>query len=152
DVDTLIKNFFANYFGQYSEDMLKIFNSLRTWFQYLKDEKAWATPGDVLSSKGGKEFWPYGVLDNWLTMYDDVFVKLEEIKDDFPAQYKTYYDRVWREAFSVQYMMRDMYNTKLSKSRSNELATSVCDAIDYFKFSNLGEGKTLLGLREAWLG
>ena len=153
DMNALIADFFENYFGDYSEDMFEIFNSLRTWMRYIESELGWGGGSSILSSSMfNTKYWPFGIINNWVEMYDRVFERLDEIKQDYPEQYETYYDRISMEAASPQYWLVNNYKSNLSQERYTKIATMLCDTVDKMQINRIAEGKPSADLRANLLG
>ena len=153
DMNTLITDFFENYFGDYSDEMREIFNSLRTWMRYIESEKNWGGSSCILSdSMHDNEFWPFGIVNNWVEMYDRVFELLDEIKQDYPTQYEIYYNRISLEAASPQYMIVTKYKAQLSTERYTQIAMRLCNTVDTMQINLVGEHASSADLRANLLG
>lgn len=153
NVNDLINDFFANFYGDYGDEMLAIFNSTRTWMKYIEEELGWGGAGCILSGLDRKEeWWPYGILDNWINMYDAILEDLEEIKETSPETYKTYYGRISLESASPKYLMAKRHKAKLSSERLNKLVDELCSVVEQMNITGIAETATSENLRESLLG
>jgi hypothetical protein len=153
NMQELIENFFENYYGIASEEMLGLFNEMRVWMNYLKTEMDWAGGNSCLSSNlSNAEYWPRGVLQGWINEYDKIYEKLEVLKQDGVEEYEKYYYRVALEEMSPKYMLVTLHTVYLSKDVLEKHVSELEFLIDTLQVDRVAEHKSSNGLREAIIG
>ncbi len=125
--DELIDKFFTNYYKDASAVMKRLFDEENTYFAYLAEKHGYN--GKVSYTESNfiiEEYWPKGLLENWLSLIDEAYKKIERYKQDDPALYEKLHDRINLESLSFRYMQIKLYKLLYSDVDSQRM-------IDTFK-------------------
>ena len=110
DQNELINNFFTNYYKDASSVMKQIFDEENTWFAYLAEKHGYT--GKVSYVENNlviEEYWPKGLLENWLALIDEAYKKIEHYKTSDPVLYEKLRDRITLESITFRYMQIQLY-------------------------------------------
>lgn len=153
DIDRCIRNYFNNVYGEASEAMTEIFNAQRMWFTYLQTQTDYAGSSCVLSSlMQNPKYWPQGILESWINMYDNAYKAIESIKETNEKLYQKYYDAINLESLSPRYLLLSNYGTNLSSSLRKDMVDELYQDVEYFGIYSLAEGVSTQNLKESLLG
>jgi hypothetical protein len=114
DVNELTEDFFANYFKVAAEPMLEAFNMEQNHLAKVGMTMEDVTDLTIGSDNTKKEMlkeeaWPDNFLQQLLAKFDEAFKAIEVYKTSNPALYKTLYDRINLETFSIRYLRIEIY-------------------------------------------
>ncbi|MFA7435599.1 MAG: DUF4838 domain-containing protein [Bacilli bacterium] len=108
DLDTLVDDFFTNYFKDSKPAMSKYYKSYRVWHAHLANE--FNVPGYVSSKVMKKaEYFPRGLLLEWLSYIDEAYDEIKHLESTEVATYKTLYNRITLESLSIRYLLIELY-------------------------------------------
>lgn len=117
--DELISNFFTNYYKDAAPVMKQLFDEENTWMAYLAERYGYN--GKVSYTESNlviEEFWPKGLLENWLSLIDEAYKKIEPYKKSDPILYEKLRDRINLESISFRYMQIHLYKLLYSDTDS----------------------------------
>ena len=144
DKTRLVEDFFANYFVDASQVMLKIFNEQNTWFAYLAEHHAYT--GETGGTKNmllKPELWPQGMIEGWLKDFDKAYALLEPLRDTNLSLYNTLSDRITLESISFRYIQYELYGTYYSESETNQMRESLNKDCKRLGISHIAELREL---------
>ena len=131
DVDTLVNNFFINYYKDAAKPMRDMYEFYTTYLDYLANEKGY--DGDVGAGVAMKntKYWPWGVLEKFLSYIDKAYEAIAPLKNsDYDLYYKLYV-RIKRESLSFRYLQLSLYPQRYNINEISELkATLRSDCIE----------------------
>lgn len=108
--DELINNFFDNYFKDASAVMKQLFDEENTWFAYLAEKYGYNGKVSYIDSNLViEEFWPKGLLENWLALIDEAYQKIAHYQKSDPVLYEKLKDRINLESLTFRYMQIHLY-------------------------------------------
>ena len=112
DVEKLTDNFFEAVYGEAAAPMRKIYDDYRLLAAYNDEDhgevKAWDQ--SIYSQTMLKaEYYPKGVLVDWLDRIDECYKAIEPLKKSNPAQYDLYYNNILAESIFVRYIYAYIY-------------------------------------------
>ena len=107
DVNELIDNFFEGYFGVAAEPMRKLFDELRARFSYIENDLNIAMY--IYVDLKNKNFWPEGLLVQWLGYIDDAYAAIEPLKEKDENTYYLIKDRLLLEGISYRFLLIHLY-------------------------------------------
>lgn len=107
DLNELIDNFFENYFGLASKPMRQLFEELRARFSYIENDLNITMY--IYVTLENKDFWPEGLLVQWLDYIEDAYKAIEAIKETDEDTYYLIKDRLLLEGISYRYLLIDLY-------------------------------------------
>lgn len=115
--EDLAYDFMEHYYGPASDAIKDYYNSVRAHYHYLEQNNA--ASGTVFFLLDDKNIWPIGVVNDFLSCFDDAFTALEPLKETDPDRYQVLYSRVQKERLSPIYMMLSYYIDQLSDEEKN---------------------------------
>ena len=107
DLNELINNFFEGYFGVAAKPMKKLFEELRARFSYIENDLKIAMY--IYVDLKNKNFWPEGLLTQWLGYIDDAYAAIEPLKDTDETLYYLIKDRILLEGMSYRFLLIHLY-------------------------------------------
>ena len=141
DINELIDNFFENYFGEANEPMRKIFDAVRTRMAYIENELHIAMY--VYVKLENTNFWPKGLLQQWLRYIDEAYEAIESVKNEDEELYAKLYDRIMLEGISYRWLLIELYGTTTyNEERLLEEKLSFKQDCAYLKVTNYAESWT----------
>lgn len=108
DVGKLTEQFFENYFGEASEEMMNFYQSYRVHARYTI-ENVYSAGLSVYMPLNDQRYWPKNMLDKWLGYVNDALDAIEHYKRVDEQLYQNYYDRITMERVSLYYLMVELY-------------------------------------------
>ena len=116
NVGELTDKFFKNFYGEYAEDMRKIFNDVCAYTTYLKNyqvdyDGVFSTHNVMMKEK----LWKKQVLMGWYEKYTQI---LERIEDDYryePQKRDLLYRHVALERLSPMYLLVELYSYNMEE-------------------------------------
>lgn len=143
DINELINRFFNAYFGEAAEDMLKFFNSVRSFFKYQQNELGLYTGmKPVQGIIEDKKFWPKPIIDLWQGYVEDALKKIETIKSTDSERYATLYKHIVCERIFLDYVYIQFYGTNLGSSLPEYIDRIIAD-IELNGINRVGEGRRI---------
>ena len=127
--------FFANYYKSASTTMRQLFDEYSSHFAMLIAENNLRGQGGVLDINEQK-FWPKGLLDRWMRMFDKAFSDIEYLKESDPALYDTLERRIRLDSISLRYLCETLYGADTNVYVGN--GNSIIDDLHDFGISYLG--------------
>lgn len=111
NVQVLKENFFANYYDDASEWLMKYLDELLLLQRYNADK--YDLIGSVGEEKTLAKYWPQAVLEKWLSYFEKAFEAIEKYKTTDIDYYNTLYKRVRLEQLSVLYLSIQLYGEQM---------------------------------------
>lgn len=136
DYDALIRDFFANYYKEAGDTMLRLFNHLRVWENYMEDSLGYN--GNKFNSSLNQKYWPKNVLDGFLAEIDRAYADIEPLKISDPEKYEKLYWRINRESITFRYALINLYagnytQSELLRMKTEFRADAESIGINYYK-------------------
>jgi len=144
DYNTLIDDYFENYYGFAGDVMKKFFND---WMIVTQRDNG--RGGDIVTCT--KEMYPFAILKRWIDYLDEAVEIIE--KNYTGKKAENYINAIDTEKVSVYYTMlqfhSDMYSpTDLLNFRKE--FKRICEKVGIYYISQTGEGTPLSGLYSQW--
>ena len=126
DQTVLIDNFFLNYYKDAAATMKRLFDEENTWFAYLAEHKGYdGNVGYTYSMLLKEDFWPRGLLENWLALIDQAYKDIEPLKVSNPSLHAELTNRIKMESITFRFMQVEMYSVFYSESQVEEMKASL---------------------------
>lgn len=148
DYNTLVDNFFENYFGKKDGAMRKFYEELRTWLVYL--DKEGLIGGKCSDSGDSSEFWPIGLLRQWMNYIDEAYEEIKPLQTSDPERYEQIADRINLESLMPRYMLISYYLLMFSSGEQQEMKQSFKSDCERLGVNKLSEGSDLSTLTGKW--
>ena len=146
DFDSLVNDYFANYFRQAAEPMLEYFESFRTWMQIAREELGMSSSCrlDIYS----REYFPKQVLLQWLGYIEEAYAAIQPVQNSDPALYTRLYDRITEESIAIRYHLIDFYGNTYNSSDNMDMKVAFKRDADALGFVYLSEAYLGITLNE----
>ena len=110
DVNSLIDDFFAKYFGKVGDKMFKEFEEMRVYLAYLKEYKS-GYDGVMVNQNYPLDanLWSKPFLLKWYNGLTEIIEELDEYYVKGSTDYNTYYKRIINERLSPLWMLINLY-------------------------------------------
>ncbi|MBQ4098928.1 MAG: DUF4838 domain-containing protein [Clostridia bacterium] len=126
--EDLLDRFFTNYYKGASEAMRKLFDAEQTWFAYLAEHKAYTGEiGYTKSTLFKEDYWPRGLIENWLDIIDEAYKAIEELQVTNPSLHETLHDRITYESLAFRFIQLEMYSVYYSDNELQRMKKSFRD-------------------------
>lgn len=147
--ESLVNEFFSNYFHAGSTAMKKYFESYRSWTLYAYNELSMSKDinGAGIASS---EYWPKGTAKQWLGYIEEAYEDIEYLKLTDPETYQRAYDHITIESLTPRYILIQFYGA--SYSADELVAMKKAFKEDCYKYNVLrySEGGTVETLFSDW--
>ncbi len=133
DYQTLIDNWFENYFKAAATPMRKIFDGYRSWMKHLMDTTDVALTTGVPYMRA--EDWPKQLLCQWEGNINEAYASIEYLKQIDEGLYEKLYDRICLESIWIRFQLIDMHANKMTDAESLERKLSFKKDADRLGFT-----------------
>ena len=131
DFDTLVTNFFKNYYKDAAEEMLDVFNTYRAFSRYQLD--VLGMPSGLYADVTNTKYWPKGALDTILGKIDEAYKAIESLKESNYNLYTTLYNRICTESLSYRkydlVLYASSYQSSVATALKNQFKAD-CDRLN----------------------
>ncbi len=146
NVDTLIDDFFKNYYKQAAGPMREYFDSLTAYCALLRDTVQ-GYSGVCSSNMNQAKYWQQGVLEQWLHLLDKAYEAIEPLKSTDKELYNELYARINYDTMSPRFLLLSHHAKTAFKSDiefQEELASLKADAASHgcVYWADFGGGQT----------
>lgn len=144
----LIERFFTNYYKDAGNTMLKLFNNLRAWYEYMEEELGYS--GHIYETSKSVEYWPYNLLNSFLVDIEEAYADIQYLETKDPLLYKTLYDRICVESLSFRYLILQLYPSNYKLSELKQLRAEFRQDADRLNVTKYREGGQMSDLYVEW--
>ena len=144
----LIEKFFMNYYKDAGNTMLKLFNKLRAWYDYMENDLRYS--GHIFETSRSIEYWPKSVIDEFLKDIDKAYADIQYLEEKDPLLYKTLYDRICLESISFRYLLLQLYPSQYKQSELKQLRMEFRTDADRLNISKYREAAQMSDLYAEW--
>ena len=149
-VNSLIEKFFEGYFGEASEEMLKVFNELRLHIEDLRGQEIYGCVMSCYQPMLKTEMWPQSILENFRNGTQAALDNIAYLRDENPERYEDIKYRILCEKLSFSYLLITLYQGEYSAEDLLEMKLEVKDVTNKLGIVHLGEGGTVQTLLKTW--
>ncbi|HKL60848.1 MAG TPA: DUF4838 domain-containing protein [Acholeplasma sp.] len=124
DMNTLIDEFFVNYFKDAAAPMMDYFKSYRAWYAYIAAEEGftgYVTETVLLQ----RNYFPQGILNEWMGYLNEAQEVIKPLEKTDPALYKLLNDRILLETISIRYLTIELYSIYYSTEENEMMLTTL---------------------------
>lgn len=123
-VDEIAYEFIDFYYAPVAEEFKEYYRTLKQWQAYQIDVLGLRVT--IMSANyGNSEYWPYEVLNTFMTKIDAMIEKLEKLGAKNPDIYDKYFDRINIEKWWVTFIMCDSYKKYFTDTQFAEMAAMI---------------------------
>ena len=144
DLNALINDYFANYFGPAASGVRQYFDELRAHWAYLEQEMGFF--GNTYLESHEREYWPDTLLKRWEGYIGEALAALESIKDTDRNAYNMYRNNVLLESISVRFLLLDLWASAYGDAELTTLRNAFredCAALGLTRYSEHADLSTL---------
>lgn len=150
DMEELIDEFFKGYYGPGAEAMREWFDSYRAHAAVLEQKGFYNGTSSIFYQALRDDFWPKGLLDNWLALSQKAREQISALKETDPESWKIYDANVRIEQISPYYMLATMYANSLSEELLSEYRYKFCSYTSEFNIDYISEYTPIGGIYKEW--
>ena len=115
NMNDLVEDFMGNYYKDASEDMLRFYNGLRSWFDLsAKTSKRYSY--SYGSNFSGSNAWPRELLYSWKRIFASAYEKIARYEQDDPEMYDKLFYRIQREELQIDYLLLRCYSSEFGNN------------------------------------
>ncbi|GHV00718.1 hypothetical protein FACS1894211_08700 [Clostridia bacterium] len=146
--NALVDAFFTQYYKDAAPGVRKYFDSLRSWYAYLENEKS--ISGAIFADLDKAEYWPKNKLDQWQGYLGEAYAAIEPLKTSDPLLYKTLFLRIQKESLSIRYLLIALYGNLYSQQTLLQMKLDFkADALTH-KISHISESVLISDVYVRW--
>lgn len=109
NMEELLDDFFANYYGAAGETLRTIFEEERQWMAIIYSQQDLS--GRIQDDLVNAEYWSYSQLKDILKQFEQAYEDIEKYRENDIEQYKVLYDRITMETLQSRFLMIQLYGT-----------------------------------------
>ncbi len=146
DYNTLVDNFFENYYGVKDGAMRKFYEDLRTYLAYLDAEELLG--GKTSETGVGASYWPLQLVQQWMGYVDEAYAEIEYLKDVDLDRYNKMHDHITLESLMPRYMLLSYYLSRFTSDEQAQMKESFkadCIKLNLTKLSESSDISKLIG-------
>ncbi len=120
----IVDDFFANYFRDAKEVMLKYFYELQDQLSYIEETYPTDVNGTIYNNIAQSRFWPKKLLDRWVGYIDEGIEAIAPLAKSNQSLYQTIYDNLTLESVFPRYALLEHYSGTYSSSELQSARSS----------------------------
>lgn len=135
DYNQLVANFIQHYYGEGAADISRLYNFIRTYYEYLEEVKG--LNGTIYYEHGeDSTFWPMEVIDTMLRYCDSALESIQPLKESNPSRFTVLNNRIRRERLMPIFLMFKHYINEVPFDKREEYYN---DMVVYTRMFNISE-------------
>ena len=150
NMNELLDEFFAGYFGEAAAPMRKWFDAQRLHIEYLKEYKNYGGTQSIYQNIIREDFWPKGMLLNFLGYTEEAIKAIEPLKTVEPERYQVLYDNITRERVSLYYLLVTLYEYNTTEDQIALYKQNFKEDTVRLGFTDLAENHRIEEIYEMW--
>lgn len=112
NMNELMDDFFANYYGEAGDTMRSIFDAEREWLIHVYQDLG--ASGKISDDLLSTDYWSYPLLEEWMDKIDQAYEDVAGLQETDPERYQLLYDRITMESLQFRYIIIGCYGTNYS--------------------------------------
>ncbi len=150
DYNTLVDNFFENYFGAAKEPMKELFESIQIWMRYLEDAYPTIATGFMYDEIEQARLWPKRTLDGYMRLIDEAYAAIEPIRAENSALYETLRDHITLESLFPRYALIQLHTAYYASDDLQNMRLSFKEDATRLGVSRYREGGNMRNVYISW--
>lgn len=143
DIREETEKFFAAMYGPAADAMKQWFWSCRSYVAELMSQGKYQGSFSVDISAYTTDFWSYSILNTWGKYAEEALGAIEKYKDTDPDLYNSYYKHIACERVSVDYIMLELYESRLEVAEARNLFDRIVSDSKLCGITRYREGGTI---------
>ena len=148
NVEELLTDFFANYFGEAGETMQALFDQQREWMTHVYTDLG--AEGYIWDALVETKYWSYNQLQNYLAQIDQAYADIEPLQQSDPTRYAQLCDRILLESMQYRYLILMLYSTEYSADDLLDMRTEFRVDFERLNLTAQSEGGDINELWAQW--
>ena len=145
NMDDLINGWFKAMFKEAAPAMLRVFQSVRTYQQYLiSGNLDLGLTADGSVSIDRPEYWPFAMVQGWLNQMDNARTYIERYQVLDPEMYDKISKHIEAEALSNLYIILEFHGYSISASKRSEYIQRLTYDVEWLDLYNMNVGSRKL--------
>lgn len=145
NMDDLINGWFKAMFKEAAPAMLRVFQSVRTYQQYLiSGNLDLGLTADGSVSIDRPEYWPFAMVQGWLNQMDNARTYIERYQVLDPEMYDKISKHIEAEALSNLYIILEFHGYSISASKRSEYIQRLTYDVEWLDLYNMNVGSKKL--------
>lgn len=130
DMEELITYFFTHYFGEAAPEMRQFFESYRAFSAYQEEELGYSRGNRSTDFSAVQErYWPKHVIDSWQGNVNAALEKIASLQERNKERYDVLYKHIVLERVFLDYVLLELYQSKLDADALTSLKLSFKEAV-----------------------
>ena len=150
NVNTLINEFFENYYKDASKWMYKFFDEYRQWYNVIESKYSLVNGGIYARFGSVEDVFPLAVVERWQTYIDNAIKEIEYIKEIDETFYNELYRRIDKESLFIDYVKVVDYPTSFSDSELYSMRVAFKEKCLRHDLKLIREGGSLESTFKGW--
>jgi len=144
NVNEYIRKYFNGVYKDAADTMLAMFNSWRVRDEYNSNIKDPVAPYQGSASCYNKicfpQFFPKGVLDYWMSLFEKALSEIEHLKESDPESYAVIKKMIVGERVGYDYLYFQTYKNDLPSEEISTVAKRLIDDAEFVGVTRYREG------------
>jgi hypothetical protein len=148
--ESLLNNFFDNYYQDGAFGMRKYFDEYRSWYNVIEDQYTVINGGIYARYGSVFDVFPLHLIERWENYVEQAKKEIEYIKDVDEALYNKIYDRIDIESLFFDYVRLTWYDTSYSDADLLALRIKFKEKCEKYNITDVSETATLASVYAGW--
>ena len=142
----LIEEYFHAVYKEAGDTMLNLHRTHRAYKRHvLIDQYQLVSNGDGGAEMAVVEYWPIGILENWIKLADQALEEIEFYQESDPKLYDQIAKNIEIEAIQYMYILLDLHGNTIAKEDRQAYIDRLKYDVEWLDISGLGiRGKDLM--------
>ncbi len=142
DYGDIVNDFFRYYFQEAEGPMRQYFDELNAQLRYLEEMYPASVNGNIYNNMEKAEYWPKGLLDQWLRYIDEAYAAIEPVKAQDPERYAVLKKNIQLESIFLRFASIRLYSGKYSANTLDQMRKELvadCRALNITMLSEVAQ-------------
>ena len=148
NMEELLDDFFAHYFGEAGETMKTLLDEQREWMVHLYADLG--AEGYIWDNLEDTRYWSFNQLERYLGMIDLAYEAIEPLRESDPSRYAQLYDRILLESIQFRYLQLQLYATEFSAAELRDARIEFRADFERLQLTAQSEGGDITVLWDQW--
>ena len=150
DYDTIVNDFFENYFREGGVAMKRYFQELQEQCAYIEQVYSYDINGTIYNNIAQQKYWPKKLLDRWNGYIEEAKEAILPYQKSNRLLYDTLMDNILLESMFPRYALLNHYSGKYSADTLTVLRRSFKTDCQRVNVTMLNENQTMDSVFSSW--
>lgn len=142
DYNTLVDDFFANYFRDAAPAMRTYFDQLQVHLKYIEEMDPVTLNGGIFNNIAQAKFWPKKLLDQWSALIDEAYSAVEIYRNSDPELYASLCSHINLESIFIRYAQLTLYSGMFSSDVLQQMRLAFKEDVGALEIYRPSEGSS----------